>query len=70
MAIIKKTLFPENLDKYSVLIQDTDPNSKYFKITELPDTFTGGKNAFLIQGSEFLVADTLVKLKLKIQKEM
>ena len=65
MAVLKKTLFAENLDKYSVLIQDTDPNSKYFKITELPDTFTGGKNAFLIQGSEFLVADTIVKIEIK-----
>ena len=65
MAVLKKTLFPENLEKYSVLIQDTDPTSKYFKITELPDTFTGGKNAFLIQGSEFLVADTIVKIEIK-----
>jgi len=65
MAVLKKTLFPENLEKYSVLIQDTDTNSKYFKITELPDTFTGGKNAFLIQGSEFLVADTIVKIEIK-----
>ena len=65
MAVLKKTLFAENLDKYSVLIQDTDPNSKYFKITELPDTFTGGKNAFLIQGSEFLVADTIIKIEIK-----
>jgi hypothetical protein len=65
MAVIQKTLFPENLDRYNTFIQDTDANSKYFKITELPDTFTGGKNAFLIQGSEFLVADTLIKIELK-----
>ncbi len=68
MAVLKKTLFPENLEKYSVLIQDTEPNSRYFKITELPDTFTGGKNAFLIQGSEFLVADTIVKIEIKDAK--
>jgi hypothetical protein len=68
MAVLKKTLFAENLENYSVLIQDTDPNSTYFKITELPDTFTGGKNAFLIQGSEFLVADTLVKIEIKDAK--
>jgi hypothetical protein len=65
MAVLKKTLFPENLEKYSVLIQDTDPNSRYFKITELSDTFTGGKNAFLIQGSEFLVPDTIIKIEIK-----
>jgi hypothetical protein len=65
MAVIQKTLFPENLDRYNTFLQDTDENSKYFKITELPDTFTGGKNAFLIQGSEFLVADTLIKIEFK-----
>lgn len=68
MAVLKKTLFAENLEKYSVLIQDTDPNSKYFKITELSDTFTGGKNAFLIQGSEFLVPDTIIKIEIKDSK--
>ena len=65
MAIIKKTLFAENLDRYNTFVQDTDVNSKYFKITELSDTFTGGKNAFLIQGSEYLVPDTLIKIELK-----
>jgi hypothetical protein len=65
MSVIKKTLFDEKLEKVNVLINDTDPNSKYFKITELPDTFTGGKNAFLIQGSEYLVSDTLIKIQIK-----
>jgi hypothetical protein len=65
MAIIKKTLSAENLDKFAVLVNDIDVNSKYFKVTELPDTFTGGKNAFLIQGSEYLVADTLIKIEIK-----
>jgi hypothetical protein len=65
MAIVKKTLFPKNLDRYAVLVPDTEPNSRYFKITELPDTFTGGKNAFLIAGSEDLVADTKIQIELK-----
>ena len=65
MAVIKKTLFPKNLDKYAVLVNDTQPDSKYFKITELPDTFTGGKNAFLIAGSEYLVPDTKIQIELK-----
>jgi hypothetical protein len=68
MAITKKTLFADNLDKYNTFITDTDPLSKYFKLTELPDTFTGGKNAFLIQGSEYLVADSLIKIELKDAK--
>ncbi len=68
MSVIKKTLFSENIDKYNVLVNDTDTNSKYFKITELPDTFTGGKNAFLIQGSEYLVPDTIIKIEIKDAK--
>ena len=65
MAILKKTLFPENLERFNVLVEDTNPNSRYFGITELPDTFTGGKNAFLIQGSSELVSDTIVKIEIK-----
>jgi len=68
MAIIKKQLFPQNLNKYSVLVNDIDPNSKYFNITELPNTFTGGKNAFLVAGSENLVPDTLIKIEIKDAK--
>jgi hypothetical protein len=65
MAVIQKTLFPKNLDKYAILVNDTQSDSKYFKITELPDTFTGGKNAFLIAGSEYLVPDTKIQIELK-----
>jgi len=65
MAVIQKTLFAKNLDRYAVLVNDTEPNSKYFKITELPDTFTGGKNAFLIAGSKELVPDTKIQIELR-----
>lgn len=65
MAVIKKTLFPKNLDKFAVLVNDTQSDSKYFKITELPNTFTGGKNAFLIAGSVELVPDTRIQIELK-----
>jgi hypothetical protein len=65
MAILKKTLFKQNLDRVNTLVFDTEPDSKYFKITELPDTFTGGKNSLLIQGSEFLVNGTEVKIEIK-----
>lgn len=65
MAILKKTLFAENLEKFNVLVQDTEPDSRYFKITELPDVFTGGKNGFLIQGSPELVSDTIIKIEIK-----
>jgi hypothetical protein len=65
MAVIKKTLFPKNLEKFAVLVDDTQSDSKYFKITELPGTFTGGKNSFLIAGSDFLVPDTKIQIELK-----
>jgi hypothetical protein len=65
MAVIKKTLFAKNLEKFGVLVNDTQSDSKYFKITELPNSFTGGKNAFLIAGSEYLVPDTKIQIELK-----
>jgi hypothetical protein len=65
MAVIKKTLFAENLDRYNTFVQDTNPNSTYFNVTELPQSFTGGKNAFLIAGSPELVVDTLIKIEIK-----
>jgi hypothetical protein len=68
MAITIKTLFPENLENYQTFVTDTNPNSTYFKISELPDVLTGGKNAFLIQGSEYLVPDTLIKIEIKDSK--
>jgi hypothetical protein len=51
MSIIKKSSFPLHLDVFNVFINDTNSTSRYFKITQLQDTLTGGKNAFLIQGS-------------------
>jgi hypothetical protein len=65
MAVIKKTIFAENIDKYNTFVQDVNPNSTYFNVTELPQAFTGGKNAFLIAGSNELVADTLIKIEIK-----
>jgi hypothetical protein len=65
MAILKKTSFDERLETINVLVKDTEPNSRYFKITELSDTFSGGKNSFLIQGSPELVTDTVVKIQIK-----
>jgi hypothetical protein len=65
MAVIKKTIFPKNLENFAVLVNDTQSDSKYFKITELPSTFTGGKNAFLVAGSEYLVPDTKIQIEIK-----
>ena len=66
MAIIKK--FPEsltqNLTTFQTYINDITPNSTYFRITELKDTFTGGKNGFLIEGSEHLKETTEIKIEI------
>ena len=66
MAIIKK--YPEsltqNLTLFQTYITDTAINSKYFKITEFKDIFTGGKNGFLIEGSEHLKESTDIKIEI------
>ena len=53
MAIIRRYSPQQNLSKFGVFLSDTSPNSEYFGITELGENLTGGKNGFLIQGSEF-----------------
>ena len=65
MAVIQKASFAKDLDRFNVLVNDVNPNSRYFRITELPDTLTGGKNAFLIAGSEELVPDTKIQIEIK-----
>jgi len=66
MAVIKK--FAENLTtpltNYGTFLNDTNPNSDYFRITEFKDTFTGGKNGFLIEGSEYLKESTELKVEI------
>ena len=66
MAIIKKypeTLNP-NLTTYNTFVVDANPNSTYFRITEFKESFTGGKNGFLIEGSEHLKETTEIKIEI------
>jgi len=65
MARIKKygTTYDQPLSAYGTFILDTEPNSKYFKITEFKDVFTGGKNGFLIEGSKHLLESTELKVQ-------
>jgi|APSaa5957512622_1039677.scaffolds.fasta_scaffold02537_7 hypothetical protein len=63
MAIIKKHASILNLTNYQTFINDDVPLSRYFRITEFSDTFTGGKNGFLIEGSEHLKETTEIKLE-------
>jgi hypothetical protein len=66
MARIKKFAenLTQNLTTFLTFIVDDQPNSEYFRITEFKDTFTGGKNGFLIEGSEHLKESTEVKVQI------
>jgi hypothetical protein len=70
MARIKKyasnqtTNLQPQLNQYGTFIADTLPSSLYFRISEFNDTFTGGKNGFLIEGSEHLLESTEIKIEI------
>lgn len=64
MAKTRKTLQLRNLAKYDVLIEDTSPTSAYFQITNLPPSFTGGRNSFLLAGSSALKSGTNVQIEI------
>ena len=70
MARIKKyasnqtTNLQPQLTQYGTFITDSLPSSIYFRISEFKDTFTGGKNGFLIEGSEHLLESTEIKIEI------
>lgn len=64
MAKIQKTSPFLNLQNFQVFLNDTSATSNYFRISELADTFTSGKNGFLIEGSSFLKGDTEIKIEI------
>jgi hypothetical protein len=59
-----------NLNTFSTYIPDTlastddTINNQYFRITEFKETFTGGKNGFLIEGSEHLLESSEIKIQI------
>ena len=65
MARIKKygLTYAQPLSAYATFIKDTVPNSQYFRVTEFKETFTGGKNGFLIEGCEHLMQSTEVQIQ-------
>jgi hypothetical protein len=65
MAVDIKVAPDEKLELVQTLITDTNPNSDYFNVSELPDTFSGGKNAFLIAGSDKLLSNTEIKIQIR-----
>ena len=56
----KKVSFNQKLASYDVLIEDTSVNSDYFKVSQFPEGFTGGKNGFLLAGTPFLVPNSRI----------
>jgi len=66
MPIIKKyaETLTAPLTNYNTFLVDDNPNSTYFKVTEYADTFTGGKNGFLIEGSPYLKETTEIKIQI------
>ena len=64
MARIKKYSPEQKLSSFQTLILDENPNSDYFRISEFKETFTGGKNGFLIEGSPYLKETTEVKIEI------
>ena len=54
----------ENLSGYNTFIEDTDPQSKYFKVNRFPETMTSGKNLFLMEGTECLKESTAIKIEI------
>jgi len=64
MAITKKTILPLNLLEYEVFIEDSAQISEYFTVTNIPQSFTGGRNSFLLGGSEYLQNGSEIKLEI------
>lgn len=64
MPITKKSILPLNLLEYDVFIEDTSQISEYFSVTNLPPSFAGGRNSFLIGGSDYLQAGSEIQLEI------
>ena len=68
MAVEVKVAPDERLEYKSVFLEDRRATSQYFNLTEVPDTFTGGKNAFLIAGTDYLEPNTEVLIQVRDSK--
>ena len=62
MGFIAKRLIKQDLNLVDVLIQDTQ--NEYFNVVEMPTTFTQGRSAFKIFGSEFLKRGVPLKMEI------
>ena len=65
MAVDIKVASDEKLQLVQTYFTDNSPSSDFFNITELPDTLSGGKNAFLIAGSDKLFPQSEIKVQIR-----
>jgi hypothetical protein len=52
-----------NLKNIPVSVEDTNPQSTYFVITEFSDILTSGKNAIALNGSNLLKANSSIQVE-------
>lgn len=64
MPKLKKKIQKQDLAKVRTWITDDNPFSDYFRLTQVPDVLSNGKNGFLINGSPNLVRTTEVLIEL------
>lgn len=64
MPKIKNYVQKQNLSSMRTWIDDIDPSSRYFQVSQVPELLTGGKNAFLIAGSPELIRSTEVRMEI------
>ena len=65
MSVDIKVAPDDKLQLVQTYFTDNSPSSDFFNITELPDTLSGGKNAFLIAGSDKLFPQSEVKVQVR-----
>jgi hypothetical protein len=65
MSVDIKVAPDDKLQLVQTYFTDNSPSSEFFNITELPDTLSGGKNAFLIAGSDKLFPQSEVKVQVR-----
>ena len=64
MPKLKKQVQKRDLARIGTWVLDDAPNSEYFRLTQIPEVLTNGKNGFLINGSANLIQTTDVLVEL------
>ena len=62
MGVLARRLIKQDLDKVEVFLDDIQ--NEYIKVIDMPDTFTQGRAAFKILGSDFLKPNVPLKIEI------